>query len=301
MDVEEEMELVEMVEVEEDEDQDAPGKTSLDDSTKAWLKEIGKTPLLKLEEELELGRQAWLGDKKAKDKLVTANLRLVVTMAKRYYNRGLSLGDLIQEGNIGLINAVERFDYRKGYKFSTYATWWIRQAITRAIANSGRMIRLPVHVFEKINQMVKISGQLFIELGRDPTVKEIADTMGLTTETIEELQRNWSEPMSLEMPLKDGEMTFADIIADRAAVSPEAAAEQAIIRQKLEEILDSLSPRNRDILRMRFGFEDGYVRTLEEVGRRFKVTRERIRQIEQKALKKLRHPSRRKRIEQQIT
>ncbi len=273
----------------------------LDDSIRMWLREIGKTPLLTMEEEIALAKRIEAGDEEAKNVLTEANLRLVVSIAKRYSGRGMSFPDLIQEGNIGLIRAVEKFDYRKGYKFSTYATWWIRQAITRAIADQGRTIRIPVHMVETINKLVKTSSQLVQELGREPTLEEIAEAMNVPTERVSEIIRIAPEPLSLETPIGEEEDShLGDFIEDQEAESPAEAASVAILREKIEETLNKLTPRERDVLRMRFGLDDGYSRTLEEVGRHFKVTRERIRQIEAKALKKLRHPQRSKKLREYL-
>ena len=269
----------------------------LDDSVRMWLREIGKTPLLTIREEVSLAKRIEAGSQEAKAVLTEANLRLVVSIAKRYSGRGMSFPDLIQEGNIGLIRAVEKFDYRKGYKFSTYATWWIRQAITRAIADQGRTIRIPVHMVETINRLIKTSGQLLQDLGREPTLDEIAVEMGLPPDRVSEIIRIAPEPLSLETPIGEEEDShLADFIEDQEAVSPSEAASVMILRQKIEDTLNNLTPRERDVLKMRFGLDDGYSRTLEEVGRHFKVTRERIRQIEAKALRKLRHPSRSRRL-----
>ena len=269
----------------------------LDDSVRMWLREIGKTPLLTMVQEISLAKRIEAGDEEAKAVLTEANLRLVVSIAKRYSGRGMSFPDLIQEGNIGLIRAVEKFDYRKGYKFSTYATWWIRQAITRAIADQGRTIRIPVHMVETINRLIKVSSQLLQDLGREPTLDEIAREMGMPPDRVSEIIRIAPEPLSLETPIGEEEDShLADFIEDHEAVSPAEAASNLILREKIEESLNKLTPRERDVLKMRFGLDDGYSRTLEEVGRHFKVTRERIRQIEAKALKKLRHPSRSKRL-----
>ena len=269
----------------------------LDDSVRMWLREIGKTPLLTMIQEISLAKRIEAGDYEAKAVLTEANLRLVVSIAKRYSGRGMSFPDLIQEGNIGLIRAVEKFDYRKGYKFSTYATWWIRQAITRAIADQGRTIRIPVHMVETINRYIKVCSQLLQDLGRPPTHDEIAREMGIPLDRVSEIIRIAPEPLSLETPIGEEEDShLADFIEDSEAVSPAEAASNLILREKIEETLNKLTPRERDVLRMRFGLDDGYSRTLEEVGRHFKVTRERIRQIEAKALKKLRHPSRSKKL-----
>jgi RNA polymerase primary sigma factor len=269
----------------------------LDDSVRMWLREIGKTPLLTNKEEVSLAKRIEAGDIEAKAVLTEANLRLVVSIAKRYSGRGMSFPDLIQEGNIGLIRAVEKFDYRKGYKFSTYATWWIRQAITRAIADQARTIRIPVHMVETINRLIKTSSQLLQDLGRDPTLDELAREMGMPAERVSEIIRIAPEPLSLETPIGEEEDShLADFIEDQEAISPAEAASNMILREKIEESLNNLTPRERDVLKMRFGLDDGYSRTLEEVGRHFKVTRERIRQIEAKALKKLRHPSRSRKL-----
>lgn len=269
----------------------------LDDSVRMWLREIGKTPLLTNEKEVALAKRIEQGDEEAKAILTEANLRLVVSIAKRYSGRGMSFPDLIQEGNIGLIRAVEKFDYRKGFKFSTYATWWIRQAITRAIADQGRTIRIPVHMVETINRLIKTSGQLLQDLGREPTIEELSREMGLPAERVSEIIRIAPEPLSLETPIGEEEDShLADFIEDQEAISPAEAASNMILREKIEEVLNNLTPRERDVLKMRFGLDDGYSRTLEEVGRHFKVTRERIRQIEAKALKKLRHPNRSRKL-----
>lgn len=269
----------------------------LDDSVRMWLREIGKTPLLTMAEEVSLAKRIEAGDEEAKAILTEANLRLVVSIAKRYSGRGMSFPDLIQEGNIGLIRAVEKFDYRKGYKFSTYATWWIRQAITRAIADQGRTIRIPVHMVETINRLIKTQSQLLQDLGREPTLDEVSKEMGMPPDRVSEIYKIAPEPLSLETPIGEEEDShLADFIEDQEAISPAEAASNLILREKIEESLNKLTPRERDVLKMRFGLDDGYSRTLEEVGRHFKVTRERIRQIEAKALKKLRHPSRSKKL-----
>ncbi len=273
----------------------------VDDSVRMWLREIGKTPLLTTQQEVSLAKRIELNDFEAKALLTEANLRLVVSIAKRYSGRSLSFPDLIQEGNLGLIRAVEKFDYRKGYKFSTYATWWIRQAITRAIADQGRTIRIPVHMVETINRLVKTSGQLVQRLGREPTIDELAHEMEMTAERVAEIIRVAPEPLSLETPIGEEEDShLADFIEDHEATSPAAAAGQVILREKIEEALNNLTQRERDVLKMRFGLDDGCARTLEEVGRHFKVTRERIRQIEAKALKKLRNPSRNRRLREYL-
>jgi RNA polymerase primary sigma factor len=273
----------------------------LDDSVRMWLREIGKTPLLTMVQEVSLAKRIEAGDDAAKAVLTEANLRLVVSIAKRYSGRGMSFPDLIQEGNIGLIRAVEKFDYRKGYKFSTYATWWIRQAITRAIADQGRTIRIPVHMVETINRLIKTSSQLLQDLGREPTLDELAHEMGIPPDRVSEIIRIAPEPLSLETPIGEEEDShLADFIEDQEAISPQEAASHMILREKIEESLNKLTPRERDVLKMRFGLDDGYSRTLEEVGRHFKVTRERIRQIAAKALKKLRHPSRSRKLKEYI-
>jgi len=264
----------------------------LDDSVRMWLREVGRTHLLTLEEEIRLAKRIERGDLEAKATLTQANLRLVVSIAKRYTLRGMSFPDLIQEGNIGLIRAVEKFDYRKGYKFSTYATWWIRQAITRAIADQGRTIRIPVHMVETINRLVKTSGHLHQTLGREATMDEIAAEMDLSPDRVSEILRIAPEPLSLETPIGEEEDSrLADFLRDDDAHSPNDSATFTLLREKIDEALGALAPRERDVLKMRFGLDDGYPHTLEEVGRHFEVTRERIRQIEAKALKKLRHPS----------
>lgn len=273
----------------------------LDDSVRMWLREIGKTPLLTMDKEVALAKKIETGDEESKAVLTEANLRLVVSIAKRYSGRGMSFPDLIQEGNIGLIRAVEKFDYRKGYKFSTYATWWIRQAITRAIADQGRTIRIPVHMVETINRLIKTQSQLLQDLGREPTMDEVAREMGMPTDRVSEIYRIAPEPLSLETPIGEEEDShLADFIEDQEAISPSEAASNMILREKIEESLNKLTPRERDVLKMRFGLDDGYSRTLEEVGRHFKVTRERIRQIEAKALKKLRHPSRSRKLREYL-
>ncbi len=264
----------------------------MDDSVRMWLREVGRTHLLTLSEEVRLAKRIERGDQTAKAILTQANLRLVVSIAKRYTLRGMSFPDLIQEGNIGLIRAVEKFDYRKGYKFSTYATWWIRQAITRAIADQGRTIRIPVHMVETINRLVKASSHLLQMLGREATLEEIAVEMEVTVERVSEIMRIAPEPLSLETPIGEEEDSrLSDFLPDDLSDSPSDSATFQLLREKIDEALTSLTPRERDVLKMRFGLDDGYPHTLEEVGKHFEVTRERIRQIEAKALKKLRHPS----------
>ncbi|MBQ9882757.1 MAG: RNA polymerase sigma factor RpoD [Synergistes sp.] len=269
----------------------------LSDPVRMYLREIGKIPLLTSEDEVMLAKGVEMGDNSCKDKLVEANLRLVVSIAKKYIGRGMLFLDLIQEGNLGLIRAVEKFDYHKGYKFSTYATWWIRQAITRAIADQARTIRIPVHMVETINKLIRVSRQLVQRLGREPTAEEIARNMEVDPNRVEEIQRIAQEPVSLETPIGEEEDSqLGDFLEDKDLPSPEEAAASQILREQLDEMLDDLTDREREVLRLRFGLEDGHAHTLEEVGRRFGVTRERIRQIEAKALRKLRHPSRSKKL-----
>ena len=270
---------------------------SVDDPVRMYLKEIGKVNLLTAEEEIELAMRMAEGDKEAKKRMAEANLRLVVSIAKRYVGRGMLFLDLIQEGNLGLIKAVEKFDYSKGYKFSTYATWWIRQAITRAIADQARTIRIPVHMVETINKVMRISRQLLQELGHDPTPEEIAEDMGMPVEKVREILKIAQEPVSLETPIGEEEDShLGDFIPDEDASEPAEAASFTLLKEQLSEVLGTLTPREEKVLRLRFGIEDGRTRTLEEVGREFNVTRERIRQIEAKALRKLRHPSRSKKL-----
>jgi len=262
----------------------------LDDSVRMWLREIGKTPLLSPEEEQHLAKLVAQGDEEAKRKLTLANLRLVVSIAKRYSGRGMAFSDLIQEGNLGLIRAVEKFDYRRGYKFSTYATWWIRQAITRAIADQARTIRIPVHMVETINRLMKRRSQLEQELGRSPTPEELADDMGISVDRVCEIIRIAPEPLSLDTPVGEEEDTqLLDFIEDDTCDSPTEAADRSLLRERIEEALRVLTDREREVIKMRFGLIDGMPHTLEEVGRHFNVTRERIRQIEAKAIKKLRN------------
>lgn len=270
---------------------------SISDPVRMYLREIGKISLLTPEEEVELAKRVEEGDEEAKKKLTEANLRLVVSIAKKYIGRGLSFLDLIQEGNLGLIRAVEKFDYRKGFKFSTYATWWIRQAITRAIADQARTIRIPVHMVETINKLIRVSRQLVQQLGREPTIEEIAQALGLPPEKVEDIQKIAQEPVSLETPIGEEEDSqLGDFLEDKESPNPEDATAGQLLREQLEEMLGELTEREREVLRLRFGLEDGHAHTLEEVGKRFNVTRERIRQIEAKALRKLRHPSRSKRL-----
>ena len=281
----------------EDLDLSMPEGISIDDPVRMYLKEIGRVPLLTAEEEIEIAQRMEQGDEEAKKKLAEANLRLVVSIAKRYVGRGMLFLDLIQEGNLGLIKAVEKFDYRKGYKFSTYATWWIRQAITRAIADQARTIRIPVHMVETINKTIRVSRQLLQELGHDPSAEEIADEMGMPVEKVRDILKIAQEPVSLETPIgEEDDSHLGDFIPDEDASEPSEAASFSLLREQLEEVLDTLAPREKKVLELRFGIVDGRTRTLEEVGKEFNVTRERIRQIEAKALRKLRHPSRSKKL-----
>ena len=306
----EEQQKEEKPDADEEAEEPIPDGLALDDPVRMYLKEIGRVPLLSMEDEktlamaIEAGEREALkngaadntviiGGEEAKRKLTEANLRLVVSIAKKYVGRGMLFLDLIQEGNLGLIRAVEKFDYRKGYKFSTYATWWIRQAITRALADQARTIRIPVHMVETINRLIKISRQLLQELGRDPTVEEIATEMGLTPEKVREVIKISQEPISLETPIGEEEDShLGDFIEDQEAVAPAEAASVMLLKEKMADVLKNLTERERKVLVLRFGLEDGHQRTLEEVGQEFGVTRERIRQIEAKALRKLRHPSR---------
>ena len=269
----------------------------IDDHVRMYLKEIGKVPLLSTEDEIEYARKMAEGDEEAQKTLAEANLRLVVSIAKRYVGRGMLFLDLIQEGNLGLIKAVEKFDYTKGYKFSTYATWWIRQAITRAIADQARTIRIPVHMVETINKLLRVSRQLLQEKGREPTPEELAKELNMTVEKVREIQKISQDPVSLETPIGEEEDShLGDFIQDNDAPAPADAAAYTLLKEQFREVLDTLTPREARVLKLRFGLEDGQMRTLEEVGKEFNVTRERIRQIEAKALRKLRHPSRSKKL-----
>lgn len=294
-DIESEMDDFQLTE--EELDISVPEGVSIDDPVRMYLKEIGKVPLLSAEEEIDLALKMEMGDTEAKRRLAEANLRLVVSIAKRYVGRGMLFLDLIQEGNLGLIKAVEKFDYRKGFKFSTYATWWIRQAITRAIADQARTIRIPVHMVETINKLIRVSRQLLQELGREPMPEEVAKEMGLSVEKVREIMKIAQEPVSLETPIGEEEDShLGDFIPDDDAPAPSEAAAFTLLREQLIDVLDTLTPREEKVLRLRFGLDDGRARTLEEVGKEFNVTRERIRQIEAKALRKLRHPSRSKKL-----
>ena len=278
-------------------DLSVPDGISIEDPVRMYLKEIGKVPLLSAEEEIELAQRMEDGDEDAKKRLAEANLRLVVSIAKRYVGRGMLFLDLIQEGNLGLIKAVEKFDYRKGYKFSTYATWWIRQAITRAIADQARTIRIPVHMVETINKLIRVSRQLLQELGREPTPEEIAEEMNMPVERVREILKISQEPVSLETPIGEEEDShLGDFIQDDNVPVPADAAAFSLLKEQLNEVLGTLTEREQKVLRLRFGLDDGRARTLEEVGKEFNVTRERIRQIEAKALRKLRHPSRSRKL-----
>ena len=289
MDVEEE--------IDKDLDLSLPEGINIDDPVRMYLKEIGKVPLLSAEEEIELAQRMEEGDEYAKKKLAEANLRLVVSIAKRYVGRGMLFLDLIQEGNLGLIKAVEKFDYRKGYKFSTYATWWIRQAITRSIADQARTIRIPVHMVETINKLIRVSRQLVQELGREPSAEELAKEMEMPVDKVRDILKIAQEPVSLETPIGEEEDShLGDFIPDEDASEPSEAASFTLLKEQLVDVLSTLTPREEKVLKLRFGIEDGRTRTLEEVGKEFNVTRERIRQIEAKALRKLRHPSRSKKL-----
>ena len=278
-------------------DLSVPDGVSIEDPVRMYLKEIGKVPLLTADEEIELAKRMEKGDDYAKQKLAEANLRLVVSIAKRYVGRGMLFLDLIQEGNLGLIKAVEKFDYRKGYKFSTYATWWIRQAITRAIADQARTIRIPVHMVETINKQIRVSRQLLQELGREPTPEEVAEKMDISVDRVREIIKISQEPVSLETPIGEEEDShLGDFIQDENAPVPAEAATFTLLKEQLQEVLGTLTEREQKVLILRFGLEDGRSRTLEEVGKEFNVTRERIRQIEAKALRKLRHPSRSRKL-----
>ncbi|WP_298592786.1 RNA polymerase sigma factor RpoD [uncultured Mitsuokella sp.] len=278
-------------------DLSVPEGISIDDPVRMYLKEIGRVPLLTAEEEVALAKRMENGEEEAQRRLAEANLRLVVSIAKRYVGRGMLFLDLIQEGNLGLIKAVEKFDYNKGYKFSTYATWWIRQAITRAIADQARTIRIPVHMVETINKLIRVSRQLLQQLGREPLPEEIAKEMEISVERVREIMKIAQEPVSLETPIGEEEDShLGDFIEDQDAPAPADAASFMLLKEQLEEVLDTLTPREEKVLRLRFGLDDGRARTLEEVGQNFGVTRERIRQIEAKALRKLRHPSRSRKL-----
>ena len=278
-------------------DLSVPEGVSIEDPVRMYLKEIGKVPLLNAEREIELAKRMEEGDEEAKKELAEANLRLVVSIAKRYVGRGMLFLDLIQEGNLGLIKAVEKFDYHKGYKFSTYATWWIRQAITRAIADQARTIRIPVHMVETINKLIRVSRQLLQELGREPLPEEIAKELDMPVERVREILKISQEPVSLETPIGEEEDShLGDFIQDDNVPVPAEAAAQTLLKEQLDEVLDTLTEREQKVLRLRFGMNDGRARTLEEVGKEFDVTRERIRQIEAKALRKLRHPSRSRKL-----
>ena len=292
----EELEKVEDIKVEDINTMNFDG-INVDDPVRMYLREIGKIPLLSFDEELELAKKVIEGDEDAKQKLAESNLRLVVSIAKKYVGRGMLFLDLIQEGNMGLIKAVEKFDYTKGYKFSTYATWWIRQAITRAIADQARTIRIPVHMVETINKLIRTSRHLLQQLGREPTPEEIAQEMEKPVEKVMEIQKIAQDPVSLETPIgEEDDSHLGDFIQDEDSPAPQDSAAYTLLKEQLEEVMNTLTPREAKVLKLRFGLEDGRARTLEEVGREFQVTRERIRQIEAKALRKLRHPSRSKKL-----
>ena len=291
-----ELEAVEDIKV-EDIDLASMEGINIDDPVRMYLREIGRIPLLSYDEELELAKKVLAGDEAAKQKLAESNLRLVVSIAKKYVGRGMLFLDLIQEGNMGLIKAVEKFDYTKGYKFSTYATWWIRQAITRAIADQARTIRIPVHMVETINKLIRTSRHLLQQLGREPTPEEIAAEMEIPVEKVTEIQKIAQDPVSLETPIgEEDDSHLGDFIQDDDSPAPQDAAAYTLLREQLEEVMKTLTPREAKVLKLRFGLEDGKSRTLEEVGKEFNVTRERIRQIDAKALRKLRHPSRSKKL-----
>ncbi len=293
----EDLEEVEEIKLEELNNITNMDNVSIDDPVRMYLREIGKIPLLSFEEELEYAKKVLENDEEAKQKLAESNLRLVVSIAKKYVGRGMLFLDLIQEGNMGLIKAVEKFDYSKGYKFSTYATWWIRQAITRAIADQARTIRIPVHMVETINKLIRTSRHLLQQLGREPTAEEIAKELEIPVEKVMEIQKIAQDPVSLETPIgEEDDSHLGDFIPDDESPAPQDSAAYTLLKEQLEEVMQTLTPREAKVLKLRFGLEDGKARTLEEVGREFKVTRERIRQIEAKALRKLRHPSRSKRL-----
>ena len=303
-DLDEELFLEDEADLEDEEEIDmehidlsVPDGVSLEDPVRMYLKEIGKIPLLSSEDEIELAKEMELGNEEAQKRLAEANLRLVVSIAKRYVGRGMQFLDLIQEGNLGLIKAVEKFDYRKGYKFSTYATWWIRQAITRSIADQARTIRIPVHMVETINRLIRASRQLLQELGREPTMEEIGEKVDMPPERVAEIMKMSQEPVSLETPVGGEEDShLGDFIQDNHVAVPQEAAAYTLLHEQLMEVLGTLTEREQKVLRLRFGLDDGRARTLEEVGKQFHVTRERIRQIEAKALRKLRHPSRSRKL-----
>lgn len=306
IDIDADINVAELKEIEAEEDAvkevDVSDAVSVNDPVRLYLKEIGKVPLLTAEQEMSLAKRMEAGDDDAKKELAEANLRLVVSIAKRYVGRGMSFLDLIQEGNLGLIKAVEKFDYTKGFKFSTYATWWIRQAITRAIADQARTIRIPVHMVETINKLIRVSRQLLQEYGREPTPAEIGKEMGFSEEKVREIQKIAQDPVSLETPIGEEEDShLGDFIPDDEAPAPAEAASFALLKEQLIEVLNTLTDREEKVLRLRFGLDDGRARTLEEVGKEFNVTRERIRQIEAKALRKLRHPSRSKKLKDYLT
>ena len=293
----EDLQEVEDIKLEEIDLNSAMDGVNVDDPVRMYLREIGRIPLLTYDQELELAKKVLEGDEEAKQKLAESNLRLVVSIAKKYVGRGMLFLDLIQEGNMGLIKAVEKFDYTKGFKFSTYATWWIRQAITRAIADQARTIRIPVHMVETINRLIRTSRHLLQQLGREPTPEEIAKEMDMSVEKVMEIQKIAQDPVSLETPIgEEDDSHLGDFIQDEDSPAPQDAASYTLLREQLEEVMKTLTPREAKVLRLRFGLDDGKARTLEEVGKEFDVTRERIRQIEAKALRKLRHPSRSKKL-----